>query len=256
MSFYCVKKVSKKPSKSLNRKNARTKEKQYYYVYEAHAYRAKRTQKVKHKILHSAGQLFEPKHIKEVYFSVFDVMSLDKDAILKFVIRQNLIAYGFTEVGMDCFENGNAYANLQKLEVRNKSSKKRIAVKINEGFLCNHTLKTLFSFDLTSRDELPELARLVRNIGLLPLTPNSVEENDKEKDYNLKQVEGLINAMSKVMGDEPNSEEQKLNFLVERYRTFFAVLIKKYPNFNEKTVEPKKEDDVMSFDDFRKKHGW
>ncbi|MFH2021062.1 MAG: hypothetical protein ABIJ34_06605 [archaeon] len=208
---------------------------------------------MKHKILHSAGQLFEPKQIKEAYFSVFDVMDLDKDAILKFVIRQNLIAYGFTEVGNDCFENSNVHVNLQKLEVRDKSNKKRIAVKINEGFLCNHTLKNLFSFDLTGDHELPELARSVRNIGLLPLTANLVPE----KDYNTKHVEGIINAMSKLMGEEPSEEDLKIKLLVERYQTFLAILVKKYPNYKaSERMQEDEPDSEMSFDEWNRKHGY
>lgn len=254
MSFLCTKVVTRKPSKDPKRKNARQEEKKYYYVYEAETRRDKRNQKVKHKILGRVGPLVKLKKTGLTEFSIFDVLQLDKDAILKYVLERNLTGYGFEKVRDNLFINGDIEVDLNKLHVVHKDSKKGVVLNIHDGYLCNKTLKNLFEFDLRTESDLSGLAVAVRNIGLLQL---SITEEEKGTP---NQVDQLIHAMSRVIEKEdyePDEMKAKLQLLIEQYKQFMAILVRKYPNFKMPKVRVEnKPVETASMDEFRKQHGW
>ncbi len=254
MSFLCTKVVTRKPSKDPKRKNARQEEKKYFYVYEAETRRDKRNQKVKHKILGRVGPLVKVKKTGLTDFSILDVLKFEKDEILRHVLERNLIGYGFKKVRDNIFINEGVEVDLNKLHVIQKESKKNVVLNIHDGYLCNKTLKDLFEYDLRTESDLSGLAIVVRNIGLLQL---SITEEEKEKP---NQVDQLINAMSRVIDKdsyEPDEMKAKLQLLIDQYKQFMAILVRKYPNFKLPKVRVEnKPVESTSMDEFKKNHGW
>lgn len=254
MTFLCIKKVSRYPSKDKTRANARKDEKVYKYVYELEASRSKRTQKIKHKIIGRIGPLQEVKLVSDTYFSVLDAATLSKDEFIKHALRNNLRGYGFKQTNKDVFLNNDTIVDLNKLRVY-KQGKNNIVLNIHDGYLCTKTLEELFDFELIEAYQLPELVKKVRNIGLLPLT---VKAESLEAPGNKgTSVFDLIHAMEKALGEEPDELQTKTKLLIERHRTYLALLIKKYPKYRPpEKMESEAEPEELSMEEFSKKFGW
>lgn len=253
MSFLCVKTVTRNASKNSNRKNARREIKKYHYVYEAETRRDKRNQRVKHKIIDSIGTLVPTKKVGNSPLPILSMLDLDKDSLLSEVIKHNLFNYGFKEKKKNIFSNKSIEVNLKAKKVRDTATGKEVVLGIHEGYLCSKTLNRLFELDIITESDLLLLVKYVRDVGLLQLSVPKDEEEDK----NPKHIDGLINIMSKAMGEEPEEVQNQTKLLIEKHRMFLSVLIKKYPNFKRSAaIEPDVESERISIEEFQKKHGW
>ncbi|MBN1157378.1 hypothetical protein JXA85_07170 [Candidatus Woesearchaeota archaeon] len=242
MSFFCVKTVTRKPSSASGRKNARSSEKKYMYVYEAETKRD--GQKIKHRILERVGPFVKLKKEKNVSFDTAELSKLERRELIKEVLRQNIIAHGMNEAERDIFEKEGCEVNLRNLRVTDNIGK-AVVIGINDGYLCTKTLERLFYFELKSQADLPVLVKYVRDIGLLPTKVKQEEELD------IKNVEGLIKAIGKALGDGPK-EKTEMDEVIEKHQAFFSILVTKYPGF--KPPEIKTEE--MPISKFRQEIGW
>ena len=239
--------MRRNPSRKQGRKNARKKSKIYKYVYELESIRKRK--KIRHEIKDRVGPLYELKVSAKSHFSFYDAADLDRVEFIKHAIRHDLREYGFKQTSKEIYENKDIVVDLNKLIVSRHGN--NIVIHIHEGYLCTKTLRDLLEFDLKSVEQIPDLIRKVRNIGLLPMT---VESDPLPQDGKAVSVYYLIGAMEKAMGEEPNELEARTKMLVERHRNFLSLLIKKYPNFKPPTKNT--ESDMVSIDQFREEHGW
>lgn len=87
-----------------------------------------------------------------------------RDSILV-AVEQELRNHGFRTEG-GCLTKGDIVVNLEKHTVRQR--KKSVTLGMNEGFLCDHTLQQLLTFEPQERDDktAKELATFVLEAGL------------------------------------------------------------------------------------------
>jgi hypothetical protein len=244
MSFFCVKSVRRKAVPS-DRKNARLSDKEYSYVYEAHAIRDKRSQKVRHKLIGRIGHFFRLEKKDSVLIDSEEAGVMDKDSFLRHVLKLNLIAHGMTESEKLVFENDTFAVNLYDFSVRKKNICSDVVLGINDGYLCSRTLKSLFDFELVAEADMPLLVRCVRDIGLLPTAIS-----EKKKPESVASVEGLIALIGRALGDEfPNYDKVEI---LDKHRAFLSILVSKYPKFRPTRITTEE----VPIDKFREEIGW
>lgn len=174
MSYLRIQTTIKKPS-GKDRKNARKEIKEYEYVYEVSSRRGRvkgkqrKTKRRKYRqivqdVQSKLGPLIRFEQIKSAAIYNKD---LEKDQLLRQVISNNLVSYGFIEE-QGIFINGNIRVDLNKFQVSQYD--KGVVVACNEGFLCNMTLGRLFGFEPKSKDDNRVLAKYVKEIGLFATT--------------------------------------------------------------------------------------
>lgn len=110
---------------------------------------------------------FEKEKDLEVDSEIFTTLSFDA-SIMK-LIGTELLNRGFDQK-KEIFEKGNITVNLRKKKVWNKN--REIAIKMNQGYLCNYNLKKLLNFkveeDWNYKDIGLNLANILANNGIKP----------------------------------------------------------------------------------------
>ena len=77
-----------------------------------------------------------------------DLTLLDKDkqSIIYSLIEVELFNHGFKKTNQFNFHLGDIKITLDKIKIKNVKNKD-IVLEINEGFLCEHTIKSLLAFN-------------------------------------------------------------------------------------------------------------
>lgn len=83
-----------------------------------------------------------------------DLTLLDKDkqSIIYSLIEVELFNHGFKKTNQFNFHLGDIKITLDKIKIKNVKNKD-IVLEINEGFLCEHTIKSLLAFKFPNLDE-------------------------------------------------------------------------------------------------------
>lgn len=278
MSYFRIQTTVKRPGKDPNRKNARRETKIYQYVYEITSRRGrvkgaqKRTKRRKYKaIVHDIkrclGSYKKLDQVKKNEFSVLSHLSLDKNGIIKEAIKANLLAHGFTKTSEGLFEYPGVVVNLKDMSIKGPGKSEDIVLGIYAGLLCPLTIKRILDFELHHKDEFQEFARYIQEMGLLP---NEIVEIPQKEEQEFTQVDGLIQNMERIMGEEKRDKKQEeqdegLIEMIKHNRLFMEVLAKKSPMYKKQQEEARlteikeekeRKKNTMSLEQFRKEKGY
>lgn len=146
-----------------------------YYAYLVKSYRSKRPKKKRQKVIKYLGKIFEAKKAKELTLNEFlkvDSSEYFKNTKLKQILQDLVVL----ELSNHKFhKNGSIYAykeyciDIEKRKVYDIETKKEISISMNEGFLNNYTLTTLFNIEKEEGNERElgiKLANLFVSAGL------------------------------------------------------------------------------------------
>ncbi len=129
----------------------------------------KRKKASRQKVSSYLGRVYKLSKIKNEQLK--DCSNLSAKAIIKELIKQELINHGFQETKVNNFEKDNFIVNLKKKEVKDKKTKKQICLEINNNFLCAYTLRKLLNFSpkqgLTKLQVGKELANAFESAGII-----------------------------------------------------------------------------------------
>lgn len=91
--------------------------------------------------------------------------SKSKEEIIYLLLKTELLNHNFNQIGSFLFMNSDGiYVNLKTYKVLNKQTNKKVCLGLNEGYLCNYTLKKLLTFKLSSKNKKKEGYNLIKRI--------------------------------------------------------------------------------------------
>lgn len=133
------------------------------YAYKVHNSWTKYGPRQKH--LGYLGKLFAPEKKADKKFEEFlhnvdyseYINKSDSNQIIRDLIELELLNHGFEEVSNEHFKFNDVFVNLEIRKVitlTSKQNEKPACVKLNQGFLCNETMKELFHFCLEENEEI------------------------------------------------------------------------------------------------------
>ena len=108
------------------------------------------------------GRVFKLEPKKEIdFFSHFSIDSAeeyikdnDKEAIIKDLLRFELIKHGFEEAGK-LLSNGSILVDLDSIGFYNAegNDSKKIVLELNEGFMCKETIESLVNLKIKENED-------------------------------------------------------------------------------------------------------
>lgn len=139
---------------------------QYAYLVE-NKWRKRRKNKVKQRTLKYLGKLHK---IPKFQNKILEKTEGDYKKIILTLIKTELENHNFKEIQNKVFEKDEVKVNLQKKEVINQKTKKKICLEINNNFLCTYTLRKLLNFTpkegLTKLQIGKQLANTLESTGI------------------------------------------------------------------------------------------
>ena len=147
-------------------KTRKTKELLVEYAYLVDNSWRKRKKMPKQKVKEYLGKIYRFDCSKEEFL----VSGLSYSTNLKEFIKFCLLKSGFSEESKKFVKNGIT-VDLYRLSVYTTKGKKCV-VQINDGFICNWSLKELFKFKITSEADGASFAKVLRLCGL-NVTPSN-----------------------------------------------------------------------------------
>lgn len=151
MSFIRVKKIGKKDGKKYN----------YAYLVE-NKWRKRLKQGKKgsrQKVSRYLGKVVKLEKAKEIDFFSFlnnikmeEYLKKSKAEIVADLVRYELIQRGF-QIKEDRLELNNIAFEPKEMKFFSENGNEKIAIEMNEGFLCEHTLNDLLKFKAEDDDE-------------------------------------------------------------------------------------------------------
>lgn len=132
------------------------KNKKYAYLVKARYYKKRDPKQVFHSYL---GRIYEPNKVNDSFINLNNLIEGDINNIFKELIRNEINNYELYE---------HFIIDLNKLKVFNKKERSCV-IKINNGYLCDYTLKNLFRSEPSTIDEKRfsrEFARVLIEVGI------------------------------------------------------------------------------------------
>ncbi len=102
--------------------------------------------------------------------TIVDPFKTLKKDLFYYLLKQELLNHGFEEKNKDNFIYSNFIINLKQRKVIDKNTNKKVCLGINDGYLCNYTINSLFSFKPKNKDkrEGAKLIKLLLDAGISP----------------------------------------------------------------------------------------
>lgn len=98
--------------------------------------------------------------------------TIKKSQIFNFLLRKSLLDHKFKQKGNSHFYHPNGFlVNLIRNEVLDKKTLKPVCLGINQGYMCNYSLKKLFNFFINSKNKKKkgeELIKVLLDVGINP----------------------------------------------------------------------------------------
>lgn len=144
------------------RKNYRGEELSYGYLVEN--FWLKRKKRPKQKIKRYLGRIYSFEFVKNYFLDFNKLEKVSVEEILKLLIKRELKKIGFNGNG-EIYKKSCFFVDLDKQKV--VRSKKNIVLQLNEGFLCNYSIKNLFSYNkIFSKETGKEFAKQLKLTGI------------------------------------------------------------------------------------------
>ncbi|RLE45769.1 hypothetical protein DRJ22_03655 [Candidatus Woesearchaeota archaeon] len=119
------------------------------------------------------GKIYKPKK-QDKQQKESEQEEIQEQDIIKKIIIQELLKHGFSRQDTN-MTLGSIKVNIERLEVRQNN--KKITLEMNEGYMCDETLKQLRDFKAEENPEktIPKLAKTILEAGLKPETQETVK---------------------------------------------------------------------------------
>ncbi len=87
----------------------------------------------------------------------------NKKEIIYFLLKNELLYHGFIQKNKHLFiYSDEFFVDLKNYKVINKQTQKKVCLGLNEGYLCNYSLKKLLNFEIKSKNKKKEGYELIK----------------------------------------------------------------------------------------------
>ena len=118
----------------------------------------------KQKVSLYLGPYFKLEKISNI---ISDLNKVKKENLFHFILKNELLNHEFKDEGNWLFTHEKGFkVNLKTKSVFNKN--KKICLGVNQGYLCNYTLKKLISFKLKTKEDSKNLIKIMIEVGFNP----------------------------------------------------------------------------------------
>ncbi|MBI2672351.1 hypothetical protein HYX16_05440 [Candidatus Woesearchaeota archaeon] len=96
--------------------------------------------------------------------------NIKKNQIFAFLLKKVLLVHGFKPKDKFLFHHPNGFlVNLKANKVVDKKTQKQVCLGLNQGYLCDCTLKKLFDFSINPKNKKekgPKLIKVLLDVGI------------------------------------------------------------------------------------------